>query len=406
MKAATPTPSHNDSAAWHDETAVLHGDGALATDTSVVPPIHYSATFRADSAEEFAQMANTPRSPAFYTRYGNPVHKRVEAVLADLEGTETAMLMASGMGAVSTTILALVSAGDHVIAQKRHYMSTSRLFEEVLPRFGATCTVVDQTDTEALAAAIRPNTRLIMLETPVNPTLSLTDLQAVSRLAAAHGIVTIADNTFASPLNQKPHALGIDIVVHSATKYLGGHHDITAGAVCCSREYAEKIWDMHTTLGSVLSPMDAWLLLRGLRTLPLRVERINANALAAAQWLEEQPQIEAVFYPGLESHPQHELARRQMTGYGAVIAFSVKGGFETTSRFVSSLKLATHAVSLGGVETLAVHTAAMWAGTMTEAQMRNAGIEPNFVRMSVGVEHIEDLKADLAQALKTAQCSP
>src|SRR3546814_669938 len=196
-----------------------------------------------------------------------------------------------------------------------------------------------------------------MLETPVNPTLSLTDLEAVAKLARPKGIITIADNTMASPLNQKPHALGIDIVVHSATKYLGGHHDITAGAVCCSQEHAEKIWSMHTTLGSVLSPMDAWLLLRGLRTLPLRMERINANALALAQWLEAQPQIERVFYPGLASHPQHDLARRQMTGYGAVIAFSIKGGFDATSLFVSSLALATHAVSLGGLETLVVPTA-------------------------------------------------
>jgi cystathionine gamma-lyase len=399
MKAAAQAGSTGDMENWRDETTVLHGDAALMGDSAVVPPIHYSATFRADDAAQFAEMANTPRHPGFYTRYGNPVHKRVEAILAELEGTETALLMASGMGAISTTILALVARGDHVVAQRRHYMSTSKLFEEVLPRFGVESTIVDQTDLDAIAAAIRPETRLIMLETPVNPTLSLTDLDAVAKLARPRGIITIADNTFASPLNQKPHALGIDIIVHSATKYFGGHHDITAGAVCCSREHAEKIWSMHTTLGSVLSPMDAWLLLRGLRTLPLRMERINANALALAQWLEAQPQVERVYYPGLASHPQHELALRQMKGYGAVIAFSIKGGFDATSRFVSSLTLATHAVSLGGVETLAVHTAAMWAGTMTEAQMESAGIEPNFVRMSVGVEHIEDLKTDIGRAL-------
>lgn len=400
MKVAAQSGLVTNDSNWHDETTVLHGDADFAHDASVVAPIHYSATFRAESATEFADMANTPRHPGFYTRYGNPVHKRVEAILAELEGTETALLMASGMGAISTTILGLVSAGDHVIAQQRHYMSTSKLFEEVLPRFGVTSTIVDQTDLQALAAAIRPETKLIMVETPVNPTLSITDLAAVAELAKPRGIITVADNTFASPLNQKPHALGIDVVVHSATKYFGGHHDITAGAVCCSREMAEKIWSMHVTLGAVLSPMDAWLLLRGLRTLALRMERINANALALAQWLEAQPQIERVFYPGLPSHPQHDLAQRQMTGFGAVIAFSIKGGFEATSQFVSSLKLATHAVSLGGVETLVVHTAAMWAGTMTETQMNAAGIESNFVRMSVGVEHIEDLKADVATALE------
>lgn len=385
--------------AWTAETAVLHADASLSTDSSIVAPIHYSATFKADDAAMFAEMANQPRHPAFYTRYGNPVHERVQAILAELEGTETALLMASGMGAISTTILGLVQKGDHVIAQKRHYMSTARLFDEVLPRFGVEVTQVDQTDVAAIEAAIRPNTRLIMVETPVNPTLSLTDLAAVAALAKPRGILTIADNTFASPLNQKPHALGIDIVVHSATKYLGGHHDLTAGAVCCSREQAERIWDMHTTLGSVLSPMDSWLLLRGLRTLPLRVERINANALALAAWLEAQPGIDRVFYPGLPSHPQHALAQRQMTGYGAVIAFSVKGGYEATSQFVGSLSLARQAVSLGGVETLIVHTAAMWSGTMNEAQMLATGIEPNFVRMSVGVEHLDDLKADLGAAL-------
>ncbi|MBS0318264.1 MAG: aminotransferase class I/II-fold pyridoxal phosphate-dependent enzyme [Proteobacteria bacterium] len=385
---------------WHDETRVLHGDAGLSPDAALVPPIHYSATFKASDAKAFAEMANTPRHSGFYTRYGNPTHEHAAALLAQLEGTETALLTASGMAAISTTVLALVAAGDHVIAQGRHYMSTTKLFEEVLVRFGIEVSIVEQSDTEAFRQALRPNTKLIMVESPVNPTLVLTDLAAVAALARPRGILTLADNTFASPLNQRPHALGIDIVLHSATKYMGGHHDLTAGAVCCSDELAEKIWRMHVTLGAVLSPMDAWLLLRGLRTLPLRIERINANALALAQWLEQQPQVERVYYPGLESHPQHALARRQMRGFGAVIAFAVRGGFDATSRFVASLNIATHAVSLGGVDSLIVHTAAMWAGTMSEAQMVTAGIAPNFVRMSVGIEHIDDLKADMARALE------
>lgn len=388
-----PTPS------WHADTRVLHDDATLADGASVVAPIHYSATFRARDAAEFAEMATQPRHAAYYTRYGNPVHERVAAILAGLEGTETAMLTGSGMGAISTTVLALVSAGDHVVAQTRHYMSTAKLFDEVLPRFGVTATLVEQSDVDAIRAAIRPETRLIMLETPANPTLVLTDLAAVAALARERGITTVCDNTFASPLNQQPHALGIDVVVHSATKILGGHHDLTAGAICCSKELAEKIWRMHITLGSVLSPMDAWLLLRGLRTLAVRVERINANALQLARWLEGQPQVERVHYPGLESHPQHALAKRQMKGGGPVIAFAVKGGYEATSRFVAALELPTHAVSLGGVESLIVHTAAMWSGTMNEAQMRAAGIPPNFVRFSVGLEHPDDLQRDLAQAL-------
>ncbi len=383
----------------HADTRVLHDDDALADDAGVVAPIHYSATFRARDAQAFAEMANRPRHPAYYTRYGNPVHERVAAVLAGLEGTETALLTASGMGAISTTVLALVKAGDHVVAQTRHYMSTAKLFDEVLPRFGVTATLVEQSDVDAIRAALRPNTRLVMLETPANPTLVLTDLAAVAALARERGITTICDNTFASPLNQQPHALGIDIVVHSATKILGGHHDLTAGAVCCSEEFAEHIWRMHITLGAVLSPMDAWLLLRGLRTLAVRVERINASALELARWLEAQPQVERVHYPMLQSHPQHALAVAQMKGGGPVIAFAVRGGYEATGRFVAALELPTQAVSLGGVESLVVHTAAMWAGTMSEAQMRSAGIPPNFVRFSVGLEHPDDLKADLARAL-------
>jgi cystathionine beta-lyase/methionine-gamma-lyase len=345
-------------AAWHDDTRVLHGDDALATDDAVVAPIHYSATFRARDAAAFAAMAHTPRHSAYYTCYGNPVHERVAALMAALEGTETALLTASGMGAVSTTVLALVAAGDHVVAQTRHYMSSTKLFDEVLPRLGVQVSQVEQSDLGALAAAIRPETRLIMVETPANPTLVLTDLAAVAALAAPRGITTIADNTFASPLNQKPHALGIDIVLHSATKYLGGHHDITAGVICCDAARAERIWRMHTTLGAVLSPMDAWLLLRGLRTLPVRIERLNATALALAGWLEQQGGIARVHYPGLASHPQQALARAQMRGFGAVIAFEVDGGYEATRRFVAALRLATHAVSLGGVESLVVHAAA------------------------------------------------
>lgn len=388
-------------APWHDTTRLLHGDAGLSTDVGVVPPIHYSATFRARDATEFAEMAGTPRHAAYYTRYGNPTHERVAAIVAGLEGTETALVTASGMGAISTTVLALVKAGDHVIAQGRHYLSTAKLFEEVLPRFGVQVTIVEQTDLAALQAALRPETRLIMLETPANPTLVLTDLAAVAALARPRGILTVADNTFASPINQKPHALGIDVVVHSATKSLGGHHDLTAGVVCCSQALAERIWPMHITLGSVLSPMDAWLLLRGLRTLAVRMERINANALALAQWLEAQPQVERVWYPGLPSHPQHALAQRQMPhGSGPVVAMALRGDYAATSRFVASLELATHAVSLGGVETLIVHAAAMWRGLMGEAQTAETGIGPNFVRLAVGLEHIDDLKRDFGRALQ------
>ncbi len=383
-----------------DETLVIHGDDWMTNDGTVAPAIYYTATFRAQNAAEFADMAGTPRHPRYYTRYGNPVHERVKKIMAELEGTETALVTGSGMGAIATTLLALVSAGDHVIAQTRHYMSTAKIMDEMLPRFGVEVTVVEQADVTAFAAAIRPNTKLIMVETPANPTLVVTDLAAVVELARPLGIIVVADNTFASPINQRPHDLGVDVVVHSATKYLGGHHDLTAGVICTSEELAERIWHTHISIGSVLSPMDAWLLLRGLRTLPIRIERINANALALAEFLESQPQVERVYYPGLASHPQHELAKRQMRGFGAVIAFAIKGGYDATQRFVSALKLAQNAVSLGGIDSLVVHTAAMWEGVMTEEQMQVAGIPSNFVRYSVGIEHIDDLKADVLQALR------
>ncbi|MDC7699482.1 trans-sulfuration enzyme family protein [Vogesella indigofera] len=383
------------------ETMVIHADADLTDEKGVAPAIHYSAVFKAEDSAEFIAMSSEPQHPRNYTRYGNPVHERVKTVMAQLEGTETALVTASGMGAIATTVLALVKAGDHVIGQRRHYMSTSKLLDDMLPRFGIEVTLVEQEDAAAFEAAIRPNTRLILLESPVNPVLMLTDIAAVTRVARAHGILTMADNTFSSPINQRPHALGVDIVVHSATKYLGGHHDMSGGVICTSKALAEEIWHTHITLGAVLSPMDAWLLLRGLRTLPMRVERINANALALARFLEQQPQVERVYYPGLESHPQHELARTQMQGYGGVVAFGVRGGYAEAERFVAALQIPHNAGNLGGVDSLAIHTAAMWAGTMSPAQMQAADIPLNFIRYSVGIENVEDLKRDVLQALAT-----
>jgi cystathionine gamma-lyase len=387
------------------ETYCAQGARALHSeaDSAIVPPIVYSATFSATDAQEFAAMASQPRHSRYYTRYGNPLHEQVAAQLVALEGggagTHDALVTASGMGAISLVLLGLLKAGDHVIAQSNHYMGSAKHFSELLPRFGVRCTLVDQTDLRAWQQAFEPNTRLVMTETPVNPTCALTDLAAVAALARARGALSVCDNTFASPINQQPLALGLDVVVHSATKYLGGHHDITAGAVLARKELIDELWKTQIVLGATLSPMDAWLLLRGMRTLALRVRQHNASALALAAWLEQQPRVERVFYPGLESHPQHALAKAQMHGFGGVMNIAIRGGYEAASRFVHALKLPRQAVSLGGVESLVVHAAAMWAGTMNDAQMRVAGISPNGVRLSVGIEGVEDLRADLAQAL-------
>lgn len=381
------------------ETLVIHGDYDVTDDKSVAPSIQYSAVFKAADAAEFIAMSEQPQHPRNYTRYGNPTHERVKKIVAGLEGTETALVTGSGMGAISAAILSFVKAGDHVIGQTRHYMSTTKILDDMLRGFGVEITLVEQTDAEAFRRAIRPNTRLITLETPSNPMLSITDIAAITAMARAHGIITIADNTLATPLNQRPHALGVDVVVQSATKYLGGHHDLTGGVICTSKELAEKIWRTHITLGSVLSPMDAWLLLRGLRTFPMRLERVNSNALALARALEAHPAIDQVLYPGLESHPQHALARRQMSGFGGIVAFTVAGGYAAAERFVSLLELPLNAPSLGGVDSLCIHAAAMWAGTLSVEQMAATGIPPNLVRYAMGVEHIDDLLADVRQAL-------
>lgn len=387
----------------HDTLCAQGAPAHAGADSALVPPIVYSATFAARDATEFAAMASQPRHARYYTRYGNPLHEQVAAQLVALEGadaaTHDALVTASGMGAVSLVLLGLLKAGDHVVAQTNHYMGSAKHFSELLPRFGVRCTLVDQTDLDAWQRAITPGTRLVVTETPVNPTCALTDLAAVAALARAQGALTVCDNTFASPINQQPLVLGVDLVVHSATKYLGGHHDITAGVVVATRALIDALWNTQICLGATLSPMDAWLLLRGMRTLALRVRQHNASALALASWLEQHPKIERVFYPGLESHPQHALAKAQMKGYGGVMNVMVRGGYDAASRFVHALKLPRQAVSLGGVESLVVHAAAMWAGTMNDEQMRVAGIAPNAVRFSVGVEGTEDLMADLAQAL-------
>lgn len=384
------------------DTLLIHGDRDLRDDSSLAPPILPSVTHSAADAAEFADMASTPRHPRFYTRYGNPTHERAARLIAGLEGAETGLMTASGMGAISAVALGLLKSGDLAVGQTSHYMGTTRLFTELLPRFGVRTRLVDQTDTAGLLAAIGEGARLVMVETPVNPTMAVTDLAAVAQAARAAGAISVADNTFASPINQRPLAHGIDLVVHSATKYLGGHHDLIAGAVAGPAALVEKIWDSAIVLGATLGAFDAWLLLRGLRTLPLRMARANDNAMAAARFLEGHPAVEAVHYPGLESHPQHALARRQMSGFGGVLAVRIRGGYEPAARFVAALKLFTHAVSLGGVESLAVHAAAMWAGTLDDAQMRAAGVEPNLVRLACGIEAPDDLIADLRQALDAA----
>lgn len=383
----------------HPDSLLLHADDALHEGTSLTPPIPWSATFTAADADAFARMASEPMHPAYYTRYGNPLHRRVAKVVAELEGAQEGLVAASGMGAIATVAMGLLRCGDRVVAQRNHYMGTTRLLSDVLARFGVDADFVEQTDTGAFARALERPAAMVMLESPTNPDCSLTDLAAVSRLAHDAGATVVVDNTFATPLNQRPLSLGADLVVHSATKYLSGHHDLTAGVVVGDATTLERLWATQIVLGATLSPMDAWLLLRGLRTLALRVARINASALAVARALDAHPAVASVSYPGLERHPQHALALAQMSGFGGVMGIRLKAGYADTAAFVAGLRLARHAVSLGGVDSLVVHAAAMWAGTLDDAGMALAGIEPGLVRLSVGLEHPDDLVADLVRGL-------
>ena len=332
-------------------------------------------------------------------RSGNPTHEQVEATLCALEGGEAAMITASGMGAIFTAVMSMLQSGDHVVAQRHLYASATTLFETLLPRWGIECVFVDQTNPEGFAEAIRPNTKLIYIETPTNPLMRITDLRAVADLARKHGITTMIDNTFASPINQRPLEFGIDVVVHSATKYLSGHHDVMAGAIVASRELVERAWKFLIVAGAVLGPFDGWLLLRGLRTLPMRVERHNRNALALATFLETHPGVKRVNYPGLESHPQHHLACAQMSGFTGMLSVELKGGFEDAERFIGSLKIAVYAASLGGCETLVVHPAAMWADSLSADQRRAMDVSDTLVRISVGLEDEDDIIADFSHAL-------
>ncbi|TCC28111.1 trans-sulfuration enzyme family protein [Kribbella speibonae] len=384
-------------------TIAVHADRDVHPSRAVARPIYQTATFGAEDGEQFAQVAVERRGHDFYTRYGNPNHAQVAAVVAELENAEAAMVTASGMAALTTAVLALVSAGDHVIGQKSTYGGTASVLMNLLPRLGVETTLVDQTDLEAFEKALTPRTRLILVESPSNPLLQITDLRAVADLARAHDVLTLADNTFASPVNQQPIAFGIDLVWHSATKYLNGHTDVSAGVLAGSAEHLDRIWDVGVLTGAVLGPIDAWLLLRGLRTLPLRMERHNANGLALAGVLNDHSAITHAHYPGLATHPQRGLAGSQMSGFGGVLALELAGGFEAADAFLGRLRYSRRSASLGGVESLAVHPASMWRGMLSDEQIAASGVPLGLVRLAAGTEDTADLVADVLNALEVVR---
>ncbi len=389
-------PNHNDRHAW--TTRLLNADNDLAEDLSVSPPLHQSVNYAVLSEEHLDEISG-PLGSHYYTRRGNPTGARLAKVIADLEGAETGMVFASGMGAIATTLMAFLKSGDHVVGQKNHYIGITEMIDRILPDYGVEQTRVDQRSVDAFAAAIRPNTKLIVLESPSNPLMHVTDLRAVCDIARARGIVTLCDNTFATPVNQRPIEFGVDIVMHSVTKYIGGHHDLLAGCIVSSRPLVEKVWNLSMVTGAIAAPFNSWLALRGIRTLELRVRQQNRNALAIAERLEHHPAVLKVFYPGLPTHAQHRLAAEQMSGFGGLLTFDLKGGYGAGQSFIQKLRLARHASSLGGVSSTLVQPATLFGGRLPSKLVEEQGITPGLIRFAAGIENTEDLVADIEQAL-------
>jgi cystathionine gamma-lyase len=381
----------------HLATRVIHGGQSPEPATgAVMPPVFLTSTF--------AQQSPGVHKGLDYGRSHNPTRWALERCVADIESGSAAFAFASGLAAISA-VLELLPAGSHIVAGDDMYGGTYRLFERVRRNSaGHTFTYVNLADPEALAAALTLDTRLVWVETPTNPMLKLADLAAIAQLCRARGIVTVCDNTFASPINQRPLELGIDIVVHSTTKYMNGHSDVIGGVAVVGNaphhaELAERLGFIQNAVGAIQGPFDSFLVLRGIKTLALRVERSNANALALAQWLEREPRVAKVFYPGLETHPQHALARRQMSGFGGIVSIELASDLAGTRRFLEACRVFTLAESLGGVESLIEHPALMTHATIPAAQRAELGISDTLIRLSVGIEHVEDQRADLQRAL-------
>jgi methionine-gamma-lyase len=365
----------------------------------LAPPIVQTSTFAFASSAEMRRYLDGDPELYLYSRYANPTVHELEQALAALEGGEAALALSSGMAAMSTAVISLVSAGDEVLASRPLYGGTLKLLSQILPRFGVTARFIPPAELPQVDRLAGDKSRLVVVESPTNPTLDVVDLEATCRAARARGLHVIVDNTFASPVLQKPLGLGADLVMHSLTKALGGHSDLIGGALVGSRARVEAARAVMKVLGGCLDPHAAFLTLRGLKTLQLRVERQCQTALAVARHFEGHQALRRVLYPGLASHPGHETARRQMSGFGGVVTFELAGGLAAAERFYDRLRLVTRAASLGGVESLAslpVHTS---HHGLDDAALRAAGVDPGMVRLSVGVEDAADLVADLEQAL-------
>ena len=380
------------------ETAAVRGASDLEKKNGPVsPPIYQTSTFEVTDNDEQIRVTPTDR---YYTRWGNPTITLAEQTLATLEGTDDARVFASGMGAITTALLALLKTGDHIVAQRDIYGGVTKFLSQWLPKLGIETTFVDTTDYDQHARAIRPNTKLLYLESPTNPSLRIVDMKKTAALARQHGLISMIDSTFGTPINQRPAEYGIDLVMHSGTKYLSGHADLTCGVVCGRQDLIDQIDDSRKTLGNCMDPHAAWLLIRGLKTLAVRVARHNENAQRIAAFLEQHGKVRRVHYPFLKSHPQYTIARQQMSGGSGMVTFEVEGSGEDARRVSEAMRLFTLATSLGGVESLVSIPVLPSHAMISAAQRQKMGVTEQMVRLSVGIESVEDLLADLEHALE------
>ena len=382
---------------------LIHSGAIEENMGSAVTPIYQTSTFKFETADQGARRFQGKESGYIYTRLGNPNLDDLANAIADLEDGYGAVVTSSGMAAVNDVYMALLSSGDHMISHNAVYGPSRGVMENFYIKYGVESTYVDCSDIENIKKAIKPNTKLLYLETPANPTLLLTDIEAASKLAHEHNILVCVDNTFCSPYLQKPLNLGADIVLHSMTKFINGHADIVGGVVIAkNKEILDKLVYVMKNVGFNMDPHQAWLTRRGLKTMAIRIERAQENAQKVAEFLESHPKVKWVLYPGLKSFPQRELVKKQMDGPGAMMSFEVKGGLIAGKQVMDHVKLALLAVSLGGIETLIQHPASMTHAVLTKEGKMEAGITDGLVRLSVGIEDVEDIIADLDQALSFA----
>ena len=384
-------------------TTAIHAGTLKNLYGTLAMPIYQTSTFIFDSAEQGGRRFALEEAGYIYTRLGNPTTTTLENKIAALEEGEAGIAMSSGMGAISSTLWTVLKAGDHVVTDKTLYGCTFALMNHGLTRFGVEVTFVDTSNLEEVKNAMKENTRVIYLETPANPNLKIVDLEGVCKVAHTNpNTLVIVDNTFATPYMQKPLKLGVDIVVHSVTKYLNGHGDVIAGLVVTKQELADQIRfvGLKDMTGAVLGPQEAYYIIRGLKTFEIRMERHCKNARTTVDFLNKHPKVEKVYYPGLETHPGYEIAKKQMKDFGAMISFELKGGFEAGKTLLNNLKLCSLAVSLGDTETLIQHPASMTHSPYTKEEREVAGITDGLVRLSVGLENVEDIIADLEYGLE------